>query len=443
MSPTAALVGYAWRGDAALAASEIPDFWEHASDRDRAAVTGHFAAHWQRGSRHRLVRDPLGVHKLFFTIVGDEVRSSQFAHDLVSRGASLRHVWSVPSGHWIELDVVTREYALRQYATLPYGDAEAPIDDLGAYAAAARARLEAVFRRLARTLRGREIVVTMSGGLDSSTIAVMAREHLGAFRAITFTTPDATPSGESDLRYARMMAQHLGVALEVVEVAPARVLGLVDRVLVDGQDFRDFNVHCGLVNAALAEYLASSSPAEQVVLTGDGMNELVADYTPVEHGGDTFYSLPELDPGRLRRFLVAGLDSGDREVGVFGRRGISVFQPYLLCADAYTRLPGGFLRSSVAKQDLVRRMMGSRIPGPIYARTKVRAQVGSGDEVGGTLAALVAAGLDQEALLARFAELFDASAAEAKAFIRGGLYRFSHKHPGAADGRRLDVAGDR
>jgi asparagine synthetase B (glutamine-hydrolysing) len=344
----------------------------------------------------------------------------------------------VPSGHAIELDTETRSYALRQYVSLPYGDPDEAMRDLAGHARRIRARLDRVFTRLAHALAGRDVVITMSGGLDSSAIAALAREHLGTFRGITFTTPDATESSQSDLRYARMVAEHLGVPLEVVEVAPEKVRALVDRVLIDGQDYRDFNVHCGLVNAALADHLAQRSAGESgampVVLTGDGMNELVSDYDAVEHGGDTFYSLPDISPGRLRRFLVSGLDSGDREVGIFGRHGIGVIQPYLLCADAYTALPGGFLASSVAKQDLVAQIMGDRIPAPIYQRKKVRAQVGAGDKVGGTLAALVSGGVDASALFARFAELFRASPREAKAFIRGGVYRFRHDFPGGVDG---------
>lgn len=429
---------------------ELPDVWERASLAERASLTGQFAAHWQRGSRHRLVRDPLGVHKLFFAIDdAGELDVSHYAHDLVQRGIPFRRVCSVPSGHSVAIDPVTREYVLEQYAALPYGDPDAPMSDLEGHAARVRRALDEVFARLARVLEGREVIVTLSGGLDSSTIAAMARAHFPKVRGITFTTPDTTRCEHGDLHFARMVAAHLDIPLEEVEASRERLVSLVDDVLVDGQDFRDFNVHCGLVNAVLADAIAktASGSAPPVVLTGDAMNELVSDYAPVEYGGARFYDLPRMSAGRLRRFLVLGLDSGDREVGIFGRRGIDCIQPYTLCASAYTQLPGGFLTSTAAKRDLVLRVMGDRIPAPIYDRPKVRAQVGSGQKVGGTLAAMIEAGLDADALVARFAHLFGIRAAdaakEARAFIRGGLYRFTHAYPGSSEEKSLQRSGPR
>src|SRR5690606_12663968 len=128
----------------------------------------------------------------------------------------------------------------------------------------------------------------------------------------------------SDLYFARKVAAELGVPIEVIEASTQDLLDLVDDTLVYGQDFRDFNVHCGLVNAVLARGIQARNAdgdARPCVLTGDTMNELVSDYTPVQYGESEYYSLPQLSPGRLRRFLVSGLDTGDREVGVFARCG--------------------------------------------------------------------------------------------------------------------------
>ncbi len=399
-----------------------------------AQVTGHFALHLRNGTRHVLARDPLGVHKLFFAVTSDgDVRSSSYAHDLIGAGVPFEAVYSVPQGHRVIADPAQRTYHLQQYSELRFGDPDAPMHDIEAHAREIRAALDRVFAGMRARFAERPVWITLSGGLDSSTIAALAREHLRNLRGITFTTKDAAQSQQSDLHFARLMADHAGIPLDVVEVDRARILASVDAALVDGQDFRDFNVHCALVNLVLAEHLAEqagSGPAP-VVLTGDAMNELVADYTPVAYGDTVFYALPRMSKGRLRRFLVAGLDSGDREVGTFGRHGLEVVQPYTLCADVYARLPGGFLEDASAKQRLVRAVVGEGIPEPIYRRPKVRAQVGSSDTVGGTLAALVDGGLDQGALLGRFARLFQTTERAARGFLRGGFYRFSTALPAA------------
>jgi asparagine synthetase B (glutamine-hydrolysing) len=277
--------------------------------------------------------------------------------------------------------------------------------------------------------------VTLSGGLDSSSIAALARAHLGAFTAVTFARAEEPEMPGSDLDAARRVAEALGVALEVVRPAGDELVAQLDDALVHGQDWREFNVHCALVNACLADGIAAHhararAPGRPAVLTGDGMNELMADYTAVSYAGRDYYRLPRMAPGRLRRFLVAGLDSGDREIGVFGARGIDALQPYAICADAYARVPEAWLQVENAKQGLARDVIGGALPAFVYERPKVRAQVGSSAEVGGTLGLLADRGLDQAALAERFAALFGIEPVDLRGMIRAGFYRFPTSYPG-------------
>jgi hypothetical protein len=167
-----------------------------------------------------------------------------------------------------------------------------------------------------------------------------------------------------------------------------------------------------------------------VVLTGDTMNELMADYIPVAYGGNTHYPLPRLDASRLRRFLVGGLDAGDREVGIFGHFGVDTIEPYAWCADAYTALPGRFVTNTHSKRLLVEQLLIENIPPCIYERPKVRAQAGS-ENVAGTLACLVDQGIDSGYLAMRFAELFDIPPASLPGLVHGGYYRFTSTYPDA------------
>src|SRR5262249_54225833 len=159
-----------------------------------------------------------------------------------------------------------------------------------------------------------------------------------------------------------------------------------------------------------------------LVLTGDGMNEFMVDYKPVEYRGVQYYALPRLDPARLRKHLVAGLDAGDREIGVFRRYGIDAIQPYALCAAEYTSLPSAFLELTEAKQLLVREVMGDRVPAYVYERPKTRAQCGDAETVGGTLAVLANEGIDSRALQQRCCERLGIDPSFVPELIYGGLY---------------------
>lgn len=412
---------FAWRGDRAGAGSLFGVPLDQAA-RD---LDGQFALHERSpGGVHRLARDPLGVNKLFFAAKPGGVASASFWIDLVRAGHPPSQVWSVPAGHVLEIDLGAQRLALHRHAPLAFR-AEGPEEPEPEVVARVRAALAAAFERLRPIAQGRPLYVTLSGGLDSTVVAVLAREHLGPFTAVSFALE---PGDSDDARFAGQVAGSLGVPLDTVVASRASVLDQLDEVLLYGQDWRDFNVHCALVNAALARAIAARHAGDAgprpLVLTGDCMNELVADYTPVEYAGRVFYRLPRMTPGRLRPHLVAGLDAGDREVGVFAHHGIDVLQPYALCAPAYAELPDALVGTPGAKQRFVRALMGDRVPAAIYERPKVRAQVGSADRVGGTLALLADAGIDAEHLAQRFAALFGIERSELAGFIRAGCYRY-------------------
>jgi asparagine synthetase B (glutamine-hydrolysing) len=393
------------------------------------ALTGHFGLVAQRGREVALARDALGVNKLFFAIHRGELRTSSFFLDLVSQGIAPEHVWSVPSGHLLRFDLDGGRFELSKWSTLE--PAAHATDEMEGLADGVRQRLGAVFRGLARTLGKRPLFVSMSGGLDSTTIAVLAREHLGPFTGVTFAVDDGKLRDglrDDDLRAAERVASELGVAHRTVIVSPDTLAEHLDDALVYGQDYRDFNVHCALVNAVLGAAIGGSAD-DAVVLTGDTMNELVADYSPVQFEGRAHYVLPDLSPGRLRRYLVQGLDSGDREVGVLARWGVQTVQPFALAADAYVALPDAMVHEAGSKQRFVRSVFGDRIPEFVYARPKVRAQVGAAGEPSGTMAVLLRLGVDQSVLERRFEALFGMDARERRRLIRAGMYRFPTEHP--------------
>jgi asparagine synthetase B (glutamine-hydrolysing) len=420
-----AVTDFVWRGERFVSdASEL----DLAGAADPVALAqelrGQFALHQVRGAQHVLARDALGVNKLFFAIAGRELVSSSYWIDLVRRFPG-EPVWSVPSGHLVTVSPIDRRLRMEVHARLPFDDGDG---EPGDHVAPIREALAQSFRQLRDAAAGRTLFVTLSGGLDSTTIAVLARRHLGRFTAVTFAIADGGEPTE-DLCHATRVAADLEVPLLVVRASADELCELIDVALLYGQDWRDFNVHCALVNAAIGRAIAAGGGARPLLLTGDTMNELMADYSPVVYRGREYYPLPRMPVGRLRRFLVQGLDAGDREIGVFAHYGLDAIQPYALCADAYAAVPGGGLARPEAKQRLVREVMGEAIPTCIYERPKVRAQVGGADEVRGTLAALVDRGIDAAWLESRFCQLFDLDAADLRRAIRAGFYRFTTSYP--------------
>lgn len=88
------------------------------------------------------------------------------------------------------------------------------------YAAAADRICERLREITARQLHRRGLVVAISGGIDSSVSCALAVRALGPERVFTLILPERDSSDDSAQR-AHILAEHLGVRTETVDIAPA------------------------------------------------------------------------------------------------------------------------------------------------------------------------------------------------------------------------------
>jgi asparagine synthetase B (glutamine-hydrolysing) len=267
------------------------------------------------------------------------------------------------------------------------------------------------------------VFVCLSGGLDSTGVAVLARRH---FRDVWFASFDLRrPDGSvsADRRTAERLAADMGLPLLAVTPSGDEMLEGLDDTLREGIDWRDFNVHAGLVNLALASGIAAASPGpDTLVLTGDFPNEFLVDYHAEVHGGRTYYALPQLPPTMLQAALVRGLETSHREGGPFQAFGLPVVQVYGPAVDHYLALSAQFLADPQRKERLCRMIFGRAIPEYVYSRPKTRAQIGDSEGDGGVLGACLARGIDAQVLRRRFAGLHGTAESALDRFIRGGRY---------------------
>jgi asparagine synthetase B (glutamine-hydrolysing) len=406
---------FAWDGERLYGARDFaPPARVPTELRGAAASLG-----FESPSSWRIVRDPLGINKLFWVPAPDG--GTAFASRpkrLVEQGYDFDAIRAIPRGAVIDL-------------AEGRPDGEVHHIDLAAKAATKTSRLAEALRSVldqyleavAQAHREADFFVCLSGGLDSSGIAALARDRVPGVIAVSFDLE--RPRGESeDRRIARRLARDLDLPLMCVTASPASILEKLDIVLEEGVDWRDFNVHAGLVNAAIAEAItASDRKTRKIVLTGDLANEFLADYGEERYRGTTYYELPRLRGQTLRDALVRGLDTSNREVGVFAAWSAEVVQPYAVAVDFYLALPPSILESPEGKQHLGRAIFGDLVPEYVYARPKVRAQVGSSEGDRGVLGLCIDHGIDADYLRDRFAHLHRVPSDSLDHFIRGGTYR--------------------
>lgn len=394
-----------------------------------AHIRGQFALALNGGpQRVVLVRDPLGVNKLFYAVREDgSIDVANYLLDLRKLGVPAEAIFSVPSGHITVVDTAKRETVSRAYWQPSITESEDA--SLQKVSHNIRATLERVFGRLAEHLSDRRVCVCLSGGLDSTLIATFAKNYFKDVVAFTYSFVEVGHAESEDAIYARRVAEHLDIPLCFIPASRKTILESVTNSLAYGQDWRDFNVHCGVVNDIIGQAIARKAQewgdgVKPLLLTGDMMNEIVADYTPVSYRGKDYYSLPRLEGGALRTFLIRGLDTGDREIGIFRHHGLDAIQAYGLAIDAYLNVPSRFLQGDAAKGMLVREVAGDILPTFVLERKKVRAQIGTSQQPTGILPILVDSGRDSIWLAREWRQLMAIEDERfLNSFIRVGVYR--------------------
>ncbi len=426
----------------------VPNIWWKAEDlhpldaelsmavasNEYADLAGRFATAHQDRDHVLLTRDKLGLNKLFFAI--DPTRgvvAANYLIDLVDGDIPFEAIYSVPADATIEIDLRQRAIAIHRYHYLPR-TAGSHADPAGVLKAVGE-RLNRHIELIAETFRDATVVICLSGGADSGLVAALAKEYFSNAVAYTYTYTDGTLTLRDDAVSAEQLAAHLGLRFRLVKASPREVIRAVRRAIRAGQDWRDFNVHCAIVNEILAEAIATdiahdAETHRTVVLTGDLMNEILGDYTPVQYRNTVYYQLPTLNPDRLRVSLVRGVQTGDREVGVFRSHSLDVVQPYALVVEELLQLP-----SSIHKANVIHALAGDRLPAGIYCRPKTRAQIGDTDVRRGILPLLVDSGRDARWLEDEFCNIFKISDhSMLRRFIRAGVYRYPTRFPGSTHG---------
>lgn len=392
-----------------------------------ARVRGRFALAHRDGDRVLLARDKLGLNKLYYAHhPGQGLIAGSFLADLLDTGVVLDEIYAVPAGGAVEVDLARHELRAHSYHRLPRQAGGST--DLAATLTRVHDRLTTHFAQLAASAGDAKVMVCLSGGLDSSLAAALARKHFTDVTAYTYTFLGPGGQYSADAVAAGRLAASLGFDHRLVVADAGQVLDLLPRALVNGQDWRDFNVHCAIVNELLAEAIAADHPGRRVlVLSGDLMNELLGDYTPVHYRGTEYYPLPALPPGLLRISLTRGMQTGDREVGVFAARGLEIVQPY---AAAFEELLG--VPSALAKGEMMRRLAGDLLPDHLYGQPKTRAQIGDPTVRDGILPLFADAGHDGQWLEKRFCQTLRIDEPGAlQRCVRGGVFRATHRYPGS------------
>lgn len=339
--------------------------WTRPQSAARFALAQTHTAQDQRGAGHgasaqaapqglSLKRDELGVAPLYYGRTADGALC--FASEIKALLEATSDVNELLPGHQYD------GQQLQQYYKL---DKKSPVSDPPEHIARElRRRLEA---SVAKRIGNGEAGAWLSGGLDSSTMAALARPHVK-----TLHTFAAGVSGAPDLEHARAAADYIQAEHHEVVVSFEMMLDVLPRVIYHLESFDALLVRSSITNYLVAKAASDYVPA---VFSGEGGDELFAGYAYLK--SLDLAQLPDelVDiTGRLHNTALQRVDRCASAHGTVAHVGL--LDPDVV--DYALRIPVEYkLRGGVEKW-ILRRAMDGALPDKILNRTKAKFWEGAG-----------------------------------------------------------------
>ena len=222
----------------------------------------HYALAGQANGRLLLERDALGVVPLYYGRREDGALC--FASEVKGLLEATSDVQELPPGCRYDGEKFERYFELTEQAPLT----EAP----DRIAAELRARLESAIQK---RINSDEIGCYLSGGLDSSVMAALARPHVKRLWTVA-----AGVAGAPDLAYAREVADFIKSDHHEVIVTIEDMLRILPDVIWHLESFDAL-----LVRSSIMQYFASQQIRQHSTeaFSGEGGDELFAGYAYLKH----------------------------------------------------------------------------------------------------------------------------------------------------------------
>ncbi len=363
-----------------------------------------------------LTRDKIGARKLFYHFDKKNLClyvSNNFI-DLYEK-SKIKEIYSVPRGGYL---IINKKKIIHEKHKVLEFNTKFKINFI-------KTILNNFFKFLKFKIKKKPIIC-LSGGLDSTLIAFLASKQFNNIDVVSAALKvEQSNNKKNSSSYDFIQAKKIGKGLKVnfnsIYIDTKNILKDLPKILRAAQDWRDYNVHCAVLNYYIGEHISKNfNKNEYIILTGDFMNEAFADYTSEVVEGIEYYKQPNFSQKVRQRFFLNGLDTSDREIGIFSSFGLSCVQPYSFVLDHYKLLTNDVL----SRDDVKYNVNGSLLPKLLLNKInkrKVRAQVGDSD--GGILGYFIKQGITEDNLRQIFSKEFNVNQKFLSDFIQIGVYK--------------------
>jgi asparagine synthase (glutamine-hydrolysing) len=322
-------------------------------------LDGMFAFALHTPGKFLLARDPLGIKPLYWAREGEKI---YFASEIKALADFSSEIREFPAGHYYH-----SELGLHQYYFLGQGIVPVAETEQAAQPMIVDILREAVHKRLMADV---PLGVSLSGGLDSTIVAALAREGLDELHTFAVGM-----EGSEDISASQFAAKAFDTLHHILVYDEQDMLNALPEVIYHLESFDPALVRSAIPNYFLAKL---TSDYVKVFLTGEGADELYAGYDYLVRYTDA----PALD-AELRAITSAlhntNLQRADRLSMAWGLEARVPFLDTQSISLAFS-LPTEWKLQNNGRTPkcLLRRAFADLIPGEIAWRPKQKFSQGAG-----------------------------------------------------------------
>lgn len=316
---------------------------------------GHLVEIARKNNQWEITRDELGVAPLYTAFNKSGIFS--FASEIKALLPFSDNISEMPPGCTLTAGGVKQNFKLEQRPYLLTDNPEEIAMEL-------RSVLNSAIKKRIKT---NTIGSWLSGGLDSSTIAALARPYVH-----TLHTFAGGLEGAPDLMFARQVADHIGSDHHEVIITLDSMLSILPDVIYQLESFDALLVRSSIINLSVA-YAASEYVSE--VFSGEGGDELFAGYEYLKSLPSSMLDAELIDiTGRLHN---TALQRVDRSASAFGTTAHVIFTDPEVFEYAL-RIPIELKLKEGVEKWILRKALIGLLPESVLSRTKSKFWEGAG-----------------------------------------------------------------
>lgn len=220
-----------------------------------------------------LARDPYGVRPLYYALDNNKFFYASEIKSIYELCHNKHNIIEFSPGSYMKInDKLTINIV--KYTNFPCNDTIYPNESYILNIKIFNMINEAVRKRIEGTT-DRPVACLLSGGLDSSLICAIVNQYYNSQHKLE--TYSIGLPGSEDLKYARLVAQHLKTNHNEIIVTEQEFFNAIPEVIKTIESYDTTTVRASVGNYLIAKWIKKNSNAK-VVFNGDGADELLGGY---------------------------------------------------------------------------------------------------------------------------------------------------------------------